>query len=165
MAWPEMTWHDQIWHWNYESLIEYDQICFKLSKLLHIWSCYVRKNKILQMQSCFRITHYCSKGKCKQIFLGKKKRLIFLFCCSMHILDHLHQSYKDMIWSCSNIIILWIQSWIFCSVKTALHVMWSWVGLGLFWSWDFIEMGWPPPPLKSTWDFFELGIFWSGMTP
>ena len=31
-------------------------------------------------------------------------------------------------------------------------------GLGLFWTWDFIEMGWPPP-LKSTWDFFELGIF------
>ena len=30
-------------------------------------------------------------------------------------------------------------------------------GLGLFWTWDFFEMGWPPPPLNQfgTWDFFE----------
>ena len=33
-------------------------------------------------------------------------------------------------------------------------------GLGLFWTWDFIEMGYPHPPkinlgLFWTWDFFE----------
>ena len=37
--------------------------------------------------------------------------------------------------------------------------------LGHFWTWDFIEMGWLPPPLKSTWEFFELGIFFKRNDP
>ena len=32
-------------------------------------------------------------------------------------------------------------------------------GLGLFWTWDFIEMVWPPPKINLrlflNWDFFE----------